>query len=243
MATYTIKNLLGSVLAIPLPVKANIPAYGEVTRTLPASKMDESDIPNMQARGLINITAANDPDENDNTEVVPNQVVANVTRLQHIPVLSPTSAHWAGGTIPGIVVYGTTVVLQFTPNVDEAFRQLKLPAYAVTEPSFHIHWTKTGDLNESGKAVRWQVEYTVYDGRSQNINDGLTGTLFVEDIYDDAGTTTRILHRTADVLIPNVPASYYISFRVQAVTPAGTPLTSEPALSSVDLTWEERINS
>jgi hypothetical protein len=64
----------------------------------------------------------------------------------------------------------------------------------------------------------------------------------VEDTYDDSGTTTKIVHRTAYIPLTGFKAGHYLAIKVMAVTPQGTPLSADPAMISCDLRYNMYIN-
>lgn len=170
---------------------------------------------------------------------------AGTVRLHHESIVRAESAANAPGQQPDLEVIGDTIVAEFTVNTDSAFRMFKIPAYYVTGAAFHAHWTKesgiAGNGNELGKLVRWRISYKVWAGEGTDINVAPT-VVELDDAYNDAGLTTRITQRTANVAAPGFVANYYLSVKVEAVTPDGTALTCEPALLSVDLTYDEYIN-
>lgn len=167
------------------------------------------------------------------------------TRGYHKPTITPESNSNAPGQQPDTDLIGTTVVAHYTPNTDTAYRIFKVPSNYVEGASFHVHWTKEagagGDGDQSGNAVRWEISYTVSPGDGADINAAPT-VLEVEDTYDDAGTTTRIMYGTADVAAPGFVPNYYVAMCIKAITPTGSALTCEPALVTADLTFDEYIN-
>jgi hypothetical protein len=174
-------------------------------------------------------------------------VVANAeaTRTYHESIVRAESGANAPGQQPDLEVISDTIVAEFTLNTDSAYRLFKIPAYYVTGAAFHAHWTKesgiAGNGNELGNSVRWRVSYKVWAGEGTDINVAPT-VVDLDDTYTDGGSTTRITQRTANVAAPGFIANYYLSLKVEAVTPAGTALTCEPALISIDLTFTEYIN-
>jgi hypothetical protein len=148
----------------------------------------------------------------------------------------------APGQTAAPIHFGTTLGAVYTPNTHEGYRAFKLSSKFVGNASFHIHWTKSTDANESGKAVRWRISYTITDGTSQDINVAPT-VVELEDLYDDGGTTTRIVYRTANT--PNLVGaqpSHYLSLKIEAITPNGTPLIADPVLISCDFRYDMYIN-
>lgn len=163
------------------------------------------------------------------------------TRRNHLFIASAARAEIAVGLGPQPNAYGTLVVLEFTLDTDDAFRVIRIPSAFRGNATAHIHWTKSQSTDQSGKTVRWQLDYLVIDGRTQ---DGAASpqTVVFDATYDDAGTTTRIVYRTDDVPLSGLVAGQYLLVKVTAVTPpAGTPLV-EPAMMTVDLLYDEEIN-
>lgn len=168
--------------------------------------------------------------------------INNATRIIHTPGVTPTSATFVPGLAPEVVKYGTTLALHYKKNNDKVYGYAKIPTSYVSDASFHIHWTKFNDGNESGRSVRWVVNYTVFDGTSQNIAVAPTGTLNLNDTYDDASTdTTRIVYRTPNVAAAGFTAGYYVSFEV-GFDPAFTTLTDRPVIISCDILSRQTIN-
>jgi hypothetical protein len=171
--------------------------------------------------------------------------ILTATSTYHEPTIVPESGTNAPGQQPDLDLIGSTMVAHFTLNTDSAYRMFKVPANYVTGASFHVHWTKeegvAGDGDESTNTVLWRISYTVFPGNGADINVAPT-VLDLPDTYDDAGTTTRVSQRTADVAAPGFIAGYYVGMCIEAVTPTGTALTCEPALITADLTYTQYIN-
>jgi len=167
------------------------------------------------------------------------------TRSYHEPTITPESNANAPGQQPSLGLIATTLVAEYTVNTDTAYRIFKIPGNYIEGASFHVHWTKEsgagGDGNQDGNAVRWRISYTVSPGNGADINAAPT-VLEVEDTYDDSGTTTRIMHRTANMAASGFIPNYYVAMCVEAITPVGGALTCEPALVTADLTFNEYIN-
>lgn len=172
--------------------------------------------------------------------------IQDTTRIYHEPTITPASGTNHPGQQPVISTIQSTLVAEFTLNTDKAYRIFKIPANYVSGAQFHVHWTKEsgsgGDGVHTDQTVLWQVDYTVFAGEGPDVNVTPT-TILLPDTYDDSGTTTRVMQRTADIDAPGFVANYYVGACVASVTPGvGTPLTCEPALVSVDLTYTENIN-
>lgn len=168
--------------------------------------------------------------------------ITNATRIIHTPGVTPTSATFVPGLAPEVVKYGTTVALHYKKNNDKVYGYAKIPTTYVSDASFHIHWTKFNDADESGRTVRWVLNYTVFDGTSQNIAVAPTGTLNLNDTYDGASAdTTRIVYRTPNAAAAGFVAGYYVSFEV-GFDPAFTTLTDRPVIISCDILTRQTIN-
>ena len=163
------------------------------------------------------------------------------TRIVHESIMTPDTTSASPGQAPALTVMGTLVALVFTKQTHAAYRIVKIPSNYVGDASFHLHWTKSGDTNEAGKAVKWRIQYVVFNGES---NDAAVAPQSVEweDVYEDAGTTSRIVYRTPNLAAAGFTAGYYVSFKVEAINPAGDPMNSEPALVSADVLFRLRIN-
>lgn len=165
----------------------------------------------------------------------------NETRIIHTPGVTPTSATFVPGLAPEVVKIGTTVALHYKKDGDKVYGYSKIQTSYVSDASFHIHWTKFDDTDEAGNTVRWVINYTVFNGASQDVNVAPTGTLILDDTYDDAGIFTRIVHRTANAPAAGFVAGYYVSFEV-GFDPAFTTLTDRPVIISCDILSRQTIN-
>lgn len=171
--------------------------------------------------------------------------VEETTRGYHEPTITPNAGTNSPGQQPDLELIGSIMVAQFTLNTDTAYRIFKVPKFYVEDAAFHVHWTKEsgvgGDGDQSSNSVRWRISYTVFPGSGGDVN--VTPTVIdLDSTYNDAGTTTRVMQRTADVAAPGFVANYYVGVCVESVTPDGSALTCEPALISVDLTYNQFIN-
>jgi len=170
--------------------------------------------------------------------------VENEIGTFHGPIV--TASYYSGlpGTTPTPAVVGPFIYLDFSLNNDAAFRQFKIPSNYAGNGTFHLHWTKTSNANEQGKAVRWRVTYVVFASSPTTSGDAaITPTVAeVEDTYDDAGTTTRLVHRTSSVALVGLAAQYYMSMKIEAITPVGVALASHPGLFSLDIMYDQYLN-
>lgn len=167
---------------------------------------------------------------------------ANATRGFHASIVTANAASTAPGQQPTVHVSGALIILGFTPNTDDAFRQFKIPSHYSGNANLHVHWSKTGDTGEQGNAVKWRVSYSVFPGDEGVAANGAPSTVETEDTYDAVDTTERRIYRTANMPLAGFQAGYYASMKIEAVTPSGTALTNEPGLFSLDLTYDKFIN-
>lgn len=169
--------------------------------------------------------------------------IENEIGSYHAPIVTASFHSALPGTVPTPEAVNALLYLTFSSG-DAAFRQFKIPDSYVSTPAFHIHWTKSGNANEFGKAVRWRVSYVVFPSTSVQAGMGsATPTVVdVEDTYDDSGTTSRLVFSTPSVPLIGFVKGAYMSIKVERTTPLGTPLSSNPGLFSLDLTYQQYIN-
>lgn len=171
-------------------------------------------------------------------------IVTAPTRVFHKPTVTPDGAVSAPGQGPQPIVFGTVMGLDFDTPTDVAYRIMKMDSNMVAQSnpsvtaltSFHVHWTKSGDGDESGNTVRWRLSYTVFDGESEEVALATPTVVEWDDTYVDAGTTTRIIYRTGNVEVTDLTPGYYIGVALEYV-PANTTLLSTPVVISADLLW------
>lgn len=159
----------------------------------------------------------------------------------HEPVITPVGSEPRPGRGPSIELIGTVLGLEYDNANDEAYRDLKIPDTYVGDAAFHVHWTKAGNANEQGNSIRWRLRYTVYNGSTDNVALVTPTELIWDDVYEDSGTTTRIVHRTNDLEAPGFIAGYYVGAVLDYIDEE-TTLSSNPIAISVDFTWTGRIN-
>lgn len=167
-------------------------------------------------------------------------LVEGETRRTHVPIIRAGSAVNAGSTTA--LSNGPLLLMLFTPNSSAVWQQFKIPATYIGNLAFHVHWSKSSDVGQQGKNVRWRVTYTIFNGYSQ---DALANqqVVEVEDTYEANDTTARVVYSTGDVAITTgAIAEDYVALKVVAITPLGTALTANPGLFSLDLTYDEYIN-
>lgn len=169
------------------------------------------------------------------------QASTEETRTFHKPTITPSEAEVAPGAGPSPVVFGTVMGLDFDNPTDKAYRVLKIDTNFVGNASFHVHWTKSGDANESGNTVRWRLSYTVFNGNSDEVALVAPTIITFDDTYDDSGTTSRIIHRSPNIDATGFQAGYYVGLCLDYDN-ANTTLASTPVAISADLLWEGTVN-
>lgn len=197
-------------------------------RTL--SSYTQGDIKTFTDLGYITSTITRDP----------NIAGASDTKTFHKPTITPTDSKVQPGQGPIPIVFGSTVGLHFDNTTDKAYRFLKIPNNYVGPATFHIHWTKSGDVNELDNVVEWKLSYTVFDGKTQDVNI-TPSEVTLTDTYTDNGTTSRIIHRTANSVEIPLVNNYYLGLQIEYV-PGNTTLVSDPVLISADLLWVGYVN-
>ena len=167
------------------------------------------------------------------------------TRIIHTPGATPSKSTVIPGQGPEPVTFGSPVPdllgLHYKRNNDLLYAYSKIQTSYVSDASFHIHWTKNVDTDESGATIRWIITYKIFNGGSQDVSGAPTGTLILDDTYDDAGTTTRIVYRTPNAPAPGFVAGYYVGFSI-GYDPANTTLTGRPTIISCDILTRNTIN-
>lgn len=169
------------------------------------------------------------------------------TSTFHEPTVTPDAGTNSPGQQPTINTIGTTIVAEFTPDSQKAYRVFKIPSNFVEDAAFHVHWTKevtnpVGNTNQGGLDVQWRISYTVFPGALVDLAAGSTGVLDITDTYiDSSADSSRIIYRTADTPAAGFVANYYVGVCVEVVS-GGTTMTAEAALISVDLTFTQFIN-
>lgn len=165
-------------------------------------------------------------------------------RIYHQAIVSASVGASQPGKQPAVIVSNALMLLEFTPDTDAAFRQFKIPSSYIGDAAFHIHWTKTGNGDESGKVVRWKVSYVAFEGhQGGGLGNAAPTVVEVEDTYEDDGTTDWYIYATPDIPMEGIEPGYYVSMKIEAITPVGTPMTSEPGLFSLDQTFTQYINN
>lgn len=197
-------------------------------RTL--SSYTQGDIKTFTDLGYITSTITRDPDLANTSD----------TRTFHKPTITPSDSEVQPGQGPAPIVFGSTMGLHFDNTTDKAYRIIKVPSNYTGPATFHIHWTKSGDADESGNVIEWRINYTLFNGSSQDINTTPT-VVTLTDTYEDNGTTSRIVYRTANSTEIPLIANYYLGIQLDYVA-GNTTLISTPVAISADLLWEGYIN-
>lgn len=169
---------------------------------------------------------------------------ANLVAPFHAAIVTASSFKSAGIKEPTPREYGCFMVLEFTIGNDVAWRQFKIPTNFAGNCACHIHWVKSVDTDQSGKAVKWRVDYKFVASNSTTSDDLLTNQLFVdtEQEYTDTGLATRPLIRTLNMPLVGATPGLYLGLSVQAVAPVGAPIGGEPSLFSLDISFDQYIN-
>jgi hypothetical protein len=163
----------------------------------------------------------------------------------HVEVApAPTLGLGSGALTPDIGISDNLMYLVFNHlESDEAFRLFKFNYNFVDSASLHIHWTKGNDTNQAGNAVRWIIDYTLFNGRNE-LGTGTTNTLDTGAlVYTATDTTGRTVYRSADMAITGISAGDYLTVKITTIAPAGgyTQLAL-PSLVSLDLKYRQYIN-
>lgn len=177
------------------------------------------------------------------------------TRVFHKETITPDISISPPGLGPQPLAIGNVMGLHYdTPATDESYRIMKIPFSLVmagnaraVEPfaSFHIHWTKANNVDQSTANIRWVLEYTMFDGNDDEITSPVvSATINIDDTYDDAGTTTRVVHRSANFDVTNLIAGYYLGIKITADNANTTAsLQNQGVLVSADLLYKGWLNT
>lgn len=171
--------------------------------------------------------------------------VINTIAYGHVDVASAaTLVHGAGVLTPDVGISDNLLYLVFNNiGTDEALRVYKFDYSYVDLPSLHVHWTKGDDTTQTGNAVRWVIDYRVFNGNNE-LGTGTTGTLDTGPlVYTASDTTARTVYRSADMPLIDITAGDYMTVRVRTIAPGGgyTQLT-DPSLVTLDLKYRRYIN-
>ncbi len=164
----------------------------------------------------------------------------DVVETYHANIVTPSSFKSPGLREPTFIENGALLSMAFTVGVDAAWRQFKIPTAFTGNPSVHVHWTKSSDANEAGKRARWRITYNVFNGNSEDAS-GEEFTVEIEQTYVDSGTTSRVVYRSSNTALSGFVAGQYVALRVEAIAPSQDAMTSEPALFSVDLLFDQKV--
>jgi hypothetical protein len=176
-------------------------------------------------------------------------VLVQATRFHHDPVVAAHVAESAPGLGPQPVLIGTTLALEFDNATDAAYRVMKVnssivetatPQVVAPFAGFHVHWTKSVDTDESGATVRWRLSYTQANGIDEDIALITPTVVEWDDVYDDSGTTTRIVYNTGNQDAVGLITGDYIGLQLEYV-PANTTVTN-PTLIALDFVWLGWLN-
>lgn len=258
MATIVITNLTDQDVYLNDSSYATVRANSTVTfdRFLPELEVMEQII-SLRTQGVIDISVTIEPWETEWRNFLASldsetYALANASQIIHKPTITPGEGTSAPGQGPTELVIGTFLGLHFDNTTDRAYRVMKIdgtfipggagPAGDGTNASFHIHWTKAVDTDQSGATVRWRLSYTVSPLNGTDDIAGATPTVIEwDDTYDDGGTTSRIVYRTDNGAAIGFTPLYYVGLCLEYV-PANTTLAGGPVVISTDLLFRNEIN-
>ena len=259
MATLQIINLTNTVLPIQggyITVGPN--ASRTIVRNLPDVEMMPELLTLYQA-GQIDLAVTVSPEElawrQFMQAVDGGHAMGNTTAVIHKPTITLGDAEPQPGAGPAPIVFGTIMGLHYDNITDAAFRLIKIDTSFVSDElgpggsdsganaSFHVHWTKSSAGDESGSTVRWILSYTVFDGATEEIANGVTPTVLTfDDTYVDNNTgDSRVAYRTVNVPAPGLRPGYYVGVKLE-YDDGNTTLTGGPVVISTDLLFRNRIN-
>lgn len=140
---------------------------------------------------------------------------------------------------PAVIIFGITVALEFTVDTDKAYVVQHIPNDYVsgTDIDLNLIWTRSSTgSDDSTKMVKWQIKW-ITASVGANLNSGET-TETIEDTYDSSDTSSQIMYRTGNIVIPasSISSGDCLIFEIKAITPSGTAL-SDPALVAMCLTY------
>lgn len=171
--------------------------------------------------------------------------VVDAVALGHMEVASAaTLVHGAGLLTPDVGISDNLLYLVFNNiGTDEAFRVFKFDYTFVDQPNLHIHWTKGGDTNQAGRAVRWIIDYKIFNGLNE-LGTGTTGTLDTGAlVYAASDTTGRTVYCSADMPLTGVGAGDYMTVKITTIAPGdGYTQLVDPSLVTLDLEFRRYIN-
>jgi hypothetical protein len=256
MAVLTITNLTNEALLLQ-ELYTTVEPGGTVTTTRYHDALHS--VPRIQAlweAGKIAVSVTSDASEadfifqkvrHDGYGGGPNGPVDLLaSSVKHVDIATAGSLKQGqGATTPDVVYKGNLVYMEFNQTTDVAFYLWKVGRDFKDSPAFHVHWTKSQDINESSNRARWRIDYTVYTSTAGTAgNAAVTGT-FVDtgDLIYVGGdaNTDRLVYRSPDMPIV-ATAGQYVAAKISSPLPgAGTPVTN-PGLVSVDFTYNAYIN-
>ena len=195
--------------------------------------------------GSLNVSGTISASNYQGIPVGSGSVVADygATSLFHEPCVYAGGNSTSPGQLPTPTAFGPLITSVYTLNdpTERGYRIIKIPTSYVSSASFHVHWTKSGNTNESGKNVRWRVVYSVFNGASEIANVS-SNSLEFEQTYLTSSTTDRVVYRTPNMDAVGFQPGYYCSMYIEATTPTGSVLTNKPALVGLDLLYRVTLN-
>lgn len=159
----------------------------------------------------------------------------------HYPIVSAARSRAQPGQGPDPLVINTLVGLEYATGGDAAYRTFKIASTFAGDASFHIHWTKSANADESGNAVTWRVSYVIFAGSGDDIGLLTPTVLTGASTYSDGSVDgTRVVYRTSNLAATGFIPEYYVGMKVDIAS--STLSTSNPVLISADLIMSQYIN-
>lgn len=161
---------------------------------------------------------------------------------EHYPVVGAGRADGPPGQLPTLNASGALTYVSFdlAAGTQAIYRTIKIHRAFVGSPVFHLHWTKSDDVDRSGESVRWVVTYKAFNGISEDAA-GSPSVIEINDTYDDSGTTARVVYRTPNTSMLGLMALGYLAVKVEKGTPGGSAMAS-PGLVLLDFTYRGYVN-
>lgn len=147
---------------------------------------------------------------------------------------------YGSGSKPVGATFGTLVYGVFAP-ADQEFYFYRMPAAFVAGSALKLAvlWTKSANVDESGKQVKWAMDYnivqrdTVDVSASSEMTATPDATIFFEDTYENNNTASRVIYTTDQVEVSGLTRRDLFIFKIYRVAPSVTPLANNPALVSL----------
>lgn len=108
----------------------------------------------------------------------------------------------------------------------------------------HVRWThKEKKFSDEGYANLKRTGFKQVNERKLRLRGfaSSTGQIIWDDVYEDSGTTSRIVYRTENQVAPGFLPNYYVSMAL-GYDPANTTLSGRPVVVSCDILSRNLIN-